>query len=88
MTIAMLKDVKKIPEGSRILIVERFGKPYLERLILKRHTYSGFVAAPYDDLNHEKFFKVDSKSFMPSEDGFSLKSPLGRAAVRFEVKSQ
>jgi len=88
MTISMLKDVKKIPIGSRLIIVERFGQPYLERLILKKHTTTGFIAAPHNNLNQEKAFRCDSKSFVPSEAGFSLKSPLGRMAVRFEVQPQ
>jgi hypothetical protein len=87
LTLNSHRDVRHVPEGSLLIIVERFGRPYIERLILKAHRPNGFVAAPIGDLNADRFYECTQKSFAPSEAGFALTSPLGQVAVRFEVKA-
>jgi len=83
--ITSYRDIKKIPIGSLLIIYERFGAPHIERLILKRFEKGGFIAAPQDDIAKDRYYRCDAESFSASNKGFSLLTPLGKVAVRFEV---
>ena len=85
--IQSLKALHKIPPGTPFIIYERFGAPYFEALVLKRHTAGGLILAPQGALNSERFFKCDGKSFQMDPKGFALRTQLGRVAVRFEVNA-
>jgi len=74
----------RIKPGRLIVIVEKFGQPFVDRRVVRKITESALITAPVDDINAESIMKVTQRTFktLKESDQFGITSDLGKVIVR------
>ena len=87
MKILTHSELKSLPPGTSMTIIERMGEPCRGHCVLKRVSDTSICVSPPEDLNHKTLFLLTPHTFRPDPDGFAIVSDKEQTLARFRVNN-